>query len=183
MSRLVPVALRDRVIASISAEARARDWDHLAQSDKTALLSRWVNSDSIGGLLRPLLGSDAEVRVWITDVALKRRSRTLLPSAEVVSRAALGPAVEVLPGSAGIKPAHCLAGLSGETYYLCWDRVSNVRHLFWAAVSAREDVKGLQGSVVAIIVSVASTTEPSARSRIERIAACCGLELKWLEHV
>jgi hypothetical protein len=183
MSRLVPVALRDRVIATISAEAQAKDWDHLAQNDKTVLLSRWVNSETVGGVLRPLLGSDAEVRVWITDVALKRRSRSLLPSAEVVSRAALGPAAEVLTGSAGIKPAHCLVRLSGKTYYLCWDRASNVRHLFWAAISAKEDVKGLRGSIVAIIESVASSTEPSAKARIERIASCCGFELKWIERV
>lgn len=179
MSRLVPAGLRERIVSYIAAEAK--DWDHLAQADKTTLVGRWVQSAAVGGVLRPLLGGDAEVRVWITDVALKRRARSLLASPEDVAQAVLGDGAQVRSGSAGLKPAHCVATNDKGVFYLCWDRAVNMRHLFWAAVCSRVDMTDLDGSIVAIIDPLASSTEPSARARLEKVAEACGIGVRWVE--
>lgn len=181
MSRLIPTAMRAGLVAAIAREADESDWDHLTQAAKTAMIGRWVTAPEIGGLLRPLLGGDAEVRIWITDVGLKRRSRDLLPAAEGVVRAVLGPTASVVKGSTGIKPAHCLASAADGVYYLAWDRASNARNLFWAALQARQDVDGLRGAVVAMIELPAGPTEPGARARLEAIGKSCALEVRWIE--
>ena len=180
MSRLVPAAIRDRVVATIAAEAEAADWDHLPQADKTTLLGRWVSADGVGGVLRPLLGTDADVRLWITDVALKRRARTLLPSADTIARSVLGHDAQIRPGSVGLKPFHCAVEVGQKRFYLCWDRVENVRHLIWAAMNAREDDPEVQDWIVAIVEKPPAATAPSVRRRLERIAGSAGLTLRWI---
>jgi hypothetical protein len=180
MSRLVPAAVRDRVVASIAAEAESADWDHLPQADKTTLLGRWVSADAVGGVLRPLLGTDADVRLWITDVALKRRARTLLPAADAVARSALGDDAHIRPGSVGLKPFHCDVEVGDKRFYLCWDRVENVRHLIWAAMSAREDNPNIEDWIVAIVEKPPTATSPNVRRRLERIAGSAGLSLRWI---
>lgn len=175
----MPTAIRERIVAVIAGEAIG--WEHLPQADKTAMLGRWVIRADVGGALRPLLGTDAEVRMWIKDVALKRRARALLPTADAVARAALGDDARIRPKSAGIKPAHCIAATVDGSVYLCWDRAVNAKHLVWAAMLARDDQPRFHRVMVALIESAPSLTPLSDRARLERIAGRCGVEIRWIE--
>lgn len=181
MTRLVPDALRAQVISRIRDDADAADWDHLAQPDKSAQIARWVASPEVGGVLAPLLGSDAEVRLWIKDTALKRRARAKAPDAASIVAAALGPNARVMSGSVGIKPAHCSAQLDGQVWFLCWDRVANAKHLMWAAMMAVEAETRLTGSLVVFVEGVTDRTPDGERARIERIAARCGVSARWTD--
>ena len=181
MTLLIPHEVRERLIGLIGAEAEAVDWEHLTQADKSATIARWVAAPTVGDVLRPLLGTDAEVRLWIKEVAIKRRARSLLPHAEGVVAAALGDGASVVPGSAGIKPAHCLGHADGGTWFLCWDRVANAKHLVWAALQAAEADAGLAGVMVAFVEGVTDQTPEGSRTRIERIAAKCGVEVRWVD--
>ncbi len=181
MSRLVPDATRRAVIELIGAEAREADWEHLTQADKTAMLSRWVTRGDVGGVLRPLLGSDGEVRVWVKEVALKRSLHGRGPTASSVISAALGPAAAPADSTVGDKPSHCLALSEGESVYVCWDRSANAKHLFWAALNALEGEMSPLRAVVAFVETTADATPDDRRQTLERIARRCGLTVTWIE--
>ncbi len=181
MTRLIPPSIRERVIARVGAEAEAADWEHLAQVDKSAMIARWVAAPTVGDVLRPLLGTDAEVRLWIKDVAIKRRARSLLPAAEDVVVAAFGDGALVIPDSTGIKPAHCLAAVDGARWFVCWDRAANAKHLVWAALQAADATRGLAGVLVAFVEGVTDLTPEGSRARLERVAAKCGVEIRWVD--
>lgn len=180
MTRLVPAAVRKGVIGQIVVEADAEDWDHLPQADKSALIARWVAAPEIGRRLSPLLGSDAEVRLWIKDVGLKNRARGLLPAAADVARAVLGDEALVRPKSVGIKPLRCVADCHGSATFITWDRVANAKHLVWAGLVKRDE--GFAGDIViAFVEKVTALTPQPERERVERIAARCGLTVRWID--
>src|SRR5688572_8379811 len=130
MTRLVADAVREQLVARISEEADKAGWDHLPQVDKTARLGQWVDDPAVGGVLRPLVGGDGDVRVWIKEVALKTRSRRRQPIAEQVIDALFHGAATVESGSFGIKPHHCVVLVDDSRRYICWGSDSNARNLF-----------------------------------------------------
>jgi len=181
MSRLVPAVVHDSIIELIGVETEAADWDHLGQADKTAMIGRWVARADVGGVLRPLLGSDAEIRVWVKEVGLKKRRRSSLLCARAVVDATLGPDVSIDPARTGDKPPHCVADAPAGSAYLCWDRPANAKHLIWAALSALEDRHDLTTAMVVLIDTVAERTTPDRRARLDRLARRCGVSIRWIE--
>lgn len=181
MSRLVPAVVHDAVIEIIGNETEASDWEHLAQADKTAMIGRWVVRADVGGVLRPLLGSDAEIRVWVKEVGLKKRRRSSLLCARDVVDATLGAGLKIDPARTGDKPPHCVADGPAGPAYLCWDRPVNAKHLIWAAVTALEDHHDLSTAMVVFIDTVAERTTPDRRVRLERLACRCGVSVRWIE--
>jgi len=180
MTRLVSPAVRQEVIGRLVVEATDGDWDHLPQADKSALIARWVAAPEIGRRLAPLLGSDAEVRLWIKDVGLKNRARGLLPAAADVARAVLGDEALVRPKSVSIKPLRCVADCGGRATFISWDRVANAKHLVWAALVKRDE--GFAGDIViAFVERVTALTPQPERERIERIASRCGVTVRWID--
>lgn len=180
MTRLVPAAVRRQIIDRLVVEAGDEDWDHLQQADKSALIARWVDAPEIGRRLAPLLGSDAEVRLWIKDVGLKNRARGLLPQAADVARAVLGDEALVRERSVAIKPLRCVADCDGRATFIAWDRVANAKHLVWAGLVKRDE--GFAGDIViAFVEKVTELTPQPERERVERIAARCGVTVRWID--
>lgn len=180
MSQLIPAALREVLVARITEDADEADWDHLSQAHKTAQLSRWVDNPEIGGVLQPLVGGEADLRVWIKEVALKMRSRRGKPTAaEVIGALYQGSAI-VEEHSIGFKPHHCVVVWDGSRHYVCWDVDSNARNLFWAAVNSCVDDPNLEAAVVAFIAHGASMTPAHRRKRFEDVAGRCGVRAVWL---
>ncbi len=177
----MPATVRRQMIDLVGGEARDADWEHLAQSDKTSMLSRWVARQDIGGVLRPLLGTDAEVRVWVKEVALKKGLGEGGPSAGLVVAAALGTEASQNHNSFGDKPSHCRAMAGGESVYVCWDRSANAKHLFWAALNALEGKMAPARAVVAFVEPAADPTPDDRRRELERLATRCGLTVRWIE--
>lgn len=180
MSPLVPRAVREQILELVTREADHVGWDHLPQSDKTAKLAEWVEAPEIGGVLKPLLGGDADVRVWLKEVALKKRSRLLQPDAQRVAGFLFPEGFELEDGSAGIKPHHCVVRRSTGRYYICWGAHANAKHLFWAALNARFEYGELGGEYVVIVDRAASVTPPDRKARHERLAVRCGLHIAWV---
>jgi hypothetical protein len=180
VSRLVPLELGDRLVAEVRRLADAADWDNLSQRDKTAMLSRWVHDDQIGGKLKPLVGGEAETRLWLKEVALKRRARAKGPSAENLAAWALSNAVPIKVADVGIKPHHCTAvDNEGRRHYLCWGPAVNLKHLLWAAINAQLDEPELC-PVVVIVERLSSPTSRHRRERFEAIARRCGVRMLLL---
>lgn len=180
MSRLVPKQLAETVVKRVSLEASRVDWDHLPQPEKTALLARWVEDPQIGGVLLPLVGGDAEVRMWLKEVALKRRARDRQPAASDVFGQLFGDRVEVISGSEGTKPHHAQGRVGDKRYYVCWGPQPNAKHLFWAALNAREDDPTLTDSWVVIVDTIASPTPAERRARLKALGKRCGVLLDWM---
>lgn len=179
MSRLVPTSVRESVVETLTREAADADWDHRLQSDKTRLLRQWVDREDIGGMLRPLLGSDAEVRMWLKDVGMKRRARAALPSAgDVVARTfgELGVTID----EEGIKPAHCYVTLDDRRLFVCWERFGNAKHLLWACVRTIVDDPDIAEACMVIVESMTAPTPRSARVNLEAIAKRCGVTVRWI---
>jgi hypothetical protein len=150
----------------------------LPQADKTAKLAAWVDAPDVGGVLKPLLGGEAEVRVWLKDVALRRRSWGRQPNAEVVARRIFGD-VELRVVGAGLKPSHAIVEVSREKQYLAWGPHSNARNLFWAALNASLE-RGIRRSHVVIVDSPTSTTPADRRVRFEALARRCDVDVHWM---
>lgn len=177
MTRLVPDAVREQLVARISDEADKVDWDHLPQSDKSTRLGQWVDDPAVGGVLRPLVGSDGDVRVWIKEVALKTRSRRQQPIADEVVAALFSGSALVERSSVGIKPHHCICAIGNERHYVCWGVDSNVRNLFWAAVNACFDDPGLASVIIVLVNHGALMTPAHRRKRFQELASCCGVQV------
>lgn len=180
MSRLVPKDLANTLLSRVSEEAERVDWDHLPQASKTEQLARWVDDPQIGGVLRPLVGGDAETRMWLKEVALKRRARAKQPDSEAVVAQLFKAPWEILDGSTGTKPHHTLVNAGGRRCYVCWGPRANAKHLFWAALNAREDDRGLSEAWVVIVDTIASRTPNDWRVRLTALADRCDIKIDWM---
>jgi hypothetical protein len=180
MSRLVPEHVREEILGLIAKEANDADWDHLPQADKTSRLSQWVDDPRVGGVLRPLLDSDGAVRLWLKDVALKRRSRQLQPDAGLVVSRVFRNGSRPAADSIGIKPPHCLVESESGLLYVCWGPQTNAKNLFWAALNAPAERPDLRETHVIIVDRGASRTPPDRRLRLETLAGRCGVRIAWL---
>ncbi len=180
MSRLVPKDLAEAIIERVSGEADLADWDHLSQRDKTIQLARWVGSPQIGGVLQPLVGGDAETRLWLKEVALKRRARLRQPAAEDVVAQLLEVPYELVADSVGTKPHHATVRAQSDCYYVCWGPKENAKHLFWAAMNALEADRRLDDAWVVIVDTVPSPTPSEHRLRLCALAERCGVKIDWM---
>jgi hypothetical protein len=180
MSPLVPRAVREELLARIISEANEVDWDHLAQADKTAALSRWIEDPEVGGVLRPLLGGDAEIRVWLKEVALKRRSRLRNPGARVVAIRLFPQGATVEDRSEGIKPPHCVARVGPDRHFVCWSDYKNAKNLFWAALNALASDSSIVEAHVVILEAGSSVTPPERQMTYKVLATHCGLSIAWI---
>jgi hypothetical protein len=180
MSRLVPQELAETLLARVSSDAQEVDWDHLTQADKTAQLAKWVEAPEVGGVLRPLVGGDAEVRMWLKEVALKRRARAQQPDPDAVIGQLFRESVRIIEGSVGTKPHHVLVQNGTHRYYVCWGPQANAKHLFWAALNAREDDPRLDDAWVVIVDTIASPTPADRRIRLSSLAERCHLKIDWM---
>ncbi len=180
MTPIVPPAVAAEIGRRVGDAADAMGWDRLPQADKTAQLAAWVEDEDVGGILKPLVGGEAEVRLWLKDVALKRRSRRRQLGADVAARRVFGEQAEISILEAGLKPSHATVEVDGAVHYLAWGPHANVRNLFWAAVNAAFENSALRKAHVVIVDSADSTTPLDRKARFEALAARCGVELTWL---
>ena len=180
MSRLVPRDLAETLVRRVTDEAERVDWDHLSQASKTTELGRWVDNPEIGGILRPLVGGDAETRMWLKEVALKRRARARQPDAEAVIDQLFGGEAGLVADSVGTKPHHALTRNGDHREYVCWGPQANAKHLFWAAINALEEDRELAGAWVVVVDTIASPTPPERRARLSALARRCGIKLDWM---
>lgn len=178
---LVPEYIQVRVLPVVWEQADAADWDHLSQAEKARLLEAWIESDDVGGLLRPLLLNDGAVRLWLKDVAIKKRARSRMPPAATVVRAVMPAGTTVINSTEGIKPHHCHVQMHPHSRaYVCWGAAANAKHLYWATLNASLDDPGLDGGVVVFVDFGASTTTHVQKERLEGLATRCGIDVKWL---
>lgn len=179
MSQLVPLEVRERILQQIVSEADAADWDHLIQTEKTAMIGRWVRSVDIGGVLRPLLGGDAEIRVWLKEVALKHRSKAHRPTAKEITSRLFPQGCRVVESSIKEKPPQCIVETSSGRHFVCWGDYRNAKHLFWAALDAKVSELLLNDAYIVIVEHGASITPPDRRARYERIADLSRVKIAW----
>jgi hypothetical protein len=131
-------------------------------------------------VLRPLVGGDAEVRMWLKEVALKRRARARQPNPDAVLRELFNEEGRIVDGSIGTKPHHALVQNGARRYYVCWGPQANAKHLFWAALNAREDDASLAEVWVVVVDTIASPTRVERRARLSSLAERCGLKIDWM---
>lgn len=155
---LLPAQQHDIVVEALYADADERGWETIPLHERTKIYGQWIENPAIGGVLCRYMTPDA-ARSWIKDGPMKeyayyRRgagryarfgAKPMTTSAHI-ARTALGPQSKVVPGSEGVKPAHCLADSEGIRAYITWGPSSNFRNLLWAALRAA--VSGMEAHIV-----------------------------------
>lgn len=180
MSPILPQSVSAQIVQKVADQADSMTWDRLPQAAKTAQLAAWVEDEEVGGILKPLLGGEAEVRLWLKDVALRRRSWRRQLSPEVVGQGVFGEHADISVLATGLKPSHAIVEVEGATHYLAWGPHANVRNLFWAAINASFENSAVRTAHVVVVDSANSTTPPDRKARFEALAVRCGVELNWL---
>lgn len=180
MSQLVPENIRTAVLLKIQQEADEIGWDSLTQIQKTDTITRWIRNPNIGGILGPLLGGDAEIRVWLKDVALRQRARNRQPGAIEVASRLFPIGFELVPGTAKDKPPQCTVRVSDCLVFVCWGVRSNAKHLFWAALNKRVSRDQVDRIMVVLVDRGSSVTPPDEVARYESLANVCGVNLAWI---
>lgn len=188
-SRRVPRDQVESVVKALYAAADRLDWEHLAPGGRTSRYDDWVIDPEIGGVLTKYMSSE-NARSWIKDGPMKEYGRARLgtgryakfgtstgPTPRQFVAHAVGDDAEVIEGSIGVKPFHCLATRDGQTTYVTWDSAKNLRHLVWAAINHLAD----HPHNAACIVLLESLEHPSTaadKTRHARIADRCSIAIK-----
>lgn len=190
-SRRVPADQIDSVVKAIYADADRLGWAHLPPQERTAQYDKWVVDPEVGGVLTAHMASET-ARSWIKDGPMKEYARAQqgagryarfgssqgLTAKQVVAHA-LGLEARVVPGSQGVKPFHCL-GVSpdGAQAYVAWGEPKNFRYLIWACL--QHVGRNPRARVIIVVTETMSDhTTASEKTKQERIAARCGVELKY----
>jgi hypothetical protein len=100
-------------------------------------------------------------------------------SPDAIVTAALGEQWIVAPASVGIKPMHCWARNGDQRRYVCWAKSDGLAALIWPALNVIADNDGADPLLV-IRDSAANPTRAAARDRQRRIAARCGLPIRYV---
>ncbi|GAA2027466.1 hypothetical protein GCM10009839_27800 [Catenulispora yoronensis] len=195
MAPRIPDNVRDEIITSLYRQAADIDWHLLSQGDKARWYTTWVDAPEIGGRLKQFL-DPAKVRVWIKDVPMKEFARAeegvgpyaryvtqRFDGAEEIVKRTLGKSWTVVPGTAGIKPQHCLvidteAGAEDTTRYMCWGNQKSFSTLVWAAL---QRAIAMRNKPLTVVVTRDSETVSSVdQLDFEKIGTRCGIEVRYL---
>lgn len=189
-TRRVPRDQVESVVKTLYADADRLGWEHLAPSDRTSQYDDWVTDPEIGGVLTRYMTSE-NARSWIKDGPMKEYGRARLgagryakfgtpagPTAQELVTHVVGTDAEVIDGSTGIKPFHCLAASAGRTTYIAWDNAKNLRHLVWASISYLADHPSDDAQIV-LLESLGHPTTAADKARHRRIAERCSIEIKY----
>ena len=188
----MPEVVRAQVISTVYRRADEAGWDQLAARDRSEIVAGWVDDPAVGGVLAPYFSRDV-LRVWLKDVPLKEYHRAkegLGPFAQYtrmryqtpdeIVLAVCGDGWSVEPGTVDIKPMRCLATDGSARRHVIWGKVSEFKHLVYAALdAAREDL--LKPIVVLIHRRDESVTHDHGRRA--SIAGMAQISLTYLARV
>lgn len=191
---LLPEALLAEVVTALYSDADRLGWSTLPLRDRSRAYSAWVEDDRVGGILTGFMTPEA-ARAWIKDGPMKEYARATRgagryarfgrsggTTADDVVKAALGPEAEVMTGSEGIKPFHCIAATDDRgRHFVAWGDGRNLRNLFWAGLRAAVE-DGLPAHVV-VMEPPGYTTPGEEVKRQAAFAERCGLELHYMREV
>jgi hypothetical protein len=143
--------VRNALVAIMYRKAHELDWTALSASAKTQQYREWIKDPEVGGTLLPYMSED-QIRVWMKDGPMKEYIRALegigpyarfavkrYEGPQALIRRSLGDDWEVIEGSVGEKPMHCLATNGQSRKYVCWGRPGTFRDLVHAALGGSRD--------------------------------------------
>lgn len=190
-SRRVPADQIDSVVKALYADADRLGWAHCPLQQRTEQYDKWVADPDVGGILTQHMASET-ARSWIKDGPMKEYARAQQGagryarfgsseglSAEQVVVHAMGHQARVAEGSEGVKPFHCLAyAADGAQTYVAWGEPKNFRYLIWACLqhlgrNPRDNVS------IVVTETMSEPTTASEKAQQQRIAARCGVDLKY----
>jgi hypothetical protein len=193
-SSILPADQLASVVMALYDDADRAGWDTMAPADRSRTYTQWVEDPRVGGILARYM-SPENARAWIKDGPMKEYGRASRGAGRYaqfgrqggtgpteVTRTALGATAEVVPGTEGVKPFHCLGRTSaGDVAFIAWGEARNFRDLVWAALRA-----SVQDSVPAhiVVVEPPGLVTLSADVKIQQaIANRCGMTLHHMREV
>lgn len=189
-STIVPVEVRDEVVRELYRQVEEMNWELLSSHRKSQQYARWIDDPAIGGRLTAFQSAE-DARVWLKDGPMKEFARALdgvgpfaefttrrLTGHDELLRRALGEEWEILPGSQGEKPLHCLATDATTTRYVCWGGSTTFRDLVWAAVN--KAVESPERPLVIVTLRDGQDVNGEERRRQERVTRHCGIDLRHI---
>lgn len=191
--KLLPTAVRAKVVRAIYADADRLGWQTLSLADRTATFNRWIDDDRVGGPLTQFMTPE-QARSWIKDGPMKEYGRALRGAGRFaeygrqggtgptdVVRHALGSSATVVNGTIGSKPLHCLADVDGVTSYVAWGDDRNYKNLLWAGLRA-STLDGVDAHLV--VLEPPGTAGPADLIKQQRaLADRCGVTVHRMREV
>lgn len=191
-SRRVPQETLDSVVKALYADADRLDWEHLSPSRRTAQYDQWVTDAAIGVALADFMSAE-NARSWIKDGPMKEYGRARQGAGRYarfgvgqgtdphqIVLHALGPDAQLIEGSVGVKPFHCLATRAdGTTVYVTWGGAKHLRHLVWASLTKLAEDAVSEVSVV-VTETMADPTTDAEKARHAAIARRCRIDLRYV---
>jgi hypothetical protein len=185
----VPEKIRAEVLRELYRQVGTLDWEELPLRAKTTYYTRWVEDDTIGGVLADYMTADG-MRVWLKDGPLKEYARAvesfgsyaryvtkrLTPPSEFIPHI-LGADWRVRSESIREKPMHCKATDGSRERYVCWGRERNFRDLVWAALN--EAVESAERPLIVVFTTDDSPVESEKSTRFRLVAQHCGLDVNF----
>jgi hypothetical protein len=185
----IPKDVRSRVAEEVIRQAINLGWEDLSPSERSKNYEKWVNDPQIGGQLLNYLPSSG-VRVWIKDGPMKEYSRArrgLGPYSQFVgtvertefeiARRVLGDQWSVMDEKFGVKPASFRACREDEIVRVYWGTIAQLKHLFWAAITADANERNL----VVVLGTRLSPVSSTDKVQIARIARRVHADLKFCD--
>lgn len=189
--RGIPERIGLEVAGRLYSDAQRLDWLHMSHTERRRQYATWLDALEVGGVLTQFLSREA-ARVWIKDGPMKEFARAMAgvgrfasligtanTSPDQIAKLSLGAECEVVPGSLGIKPLHCVVERPEGRHYLCWGPPKDFKHLLWAALNA-SDASGQPAHVV-ITERVGDTLSTSNRRRFQRLCGRCSVDFISVE--
>jgi len=191
--KLLPAAVRERVVRAIYADADRLGWQTLSLADRTATFNQWIEDDRVGGPLTRFMTPE-QARSWIKDGPMKEYGRALRGAGRFaeygrqggtgpvdVVRHALGPTAAVVDGSLGSKPLHCLGEVDGTASYVAWGDNRNFKNLLWAALRASA-LDGVDAHLVVLEPPGTASASELVKEQ-QKLAERCGLTVHRMREV
>lgn len=143
---LLPGPLRAQVVHAMYDDAERLGWPTLSLPDRTKTFNSWIEDERVGKILTRFMNPE-QARSWIKDGPMKEYSDAMRGAGRFadfgrqggtgpqdVVRHALGEDAQVVDGTVGNKPLHCLASIGDSVAYLAWGDSKNFKSLLWAAL-------------------------------------------------
>jgi hypothetical protein len=172
------------VTTHVYAQMVAMDWAQIPDSDRTKAYQTWTGDSLVGGRLRPFLGTDDSIRVWLKNGPIKEYPRAIYglgkyakcvtnPAGSVQSLVvkALGPGWVANLETLKVKPLSVIIhreDRESEEQRFTWGPTKDFKHLVWAAVKDQANGDPLPRvlCLVDTFASPASTTDKAFHGRV-----------------
>ncbi|MFJ3162697.1 hypothetical protein [Streptomyces kanasensis] len=194
----IPTEVEEAVLKLVYSQAADADWFAQSDDEHTRLYQRWTDDPKIGGRLVGHLGSAANIRPWLKDIAMKEYPRALRgetkyakyvsqPAAtlEEIIEKSLGGDWELVPRSKRQKPMRAKArkiGAEDDELHFVAGPSGSFKHLLWPAILDRSNGETAPWTIC-VIEPFSSPVTREAKALHDRVARFLGVRVIYFQEM